>query len=58
MPMTLINMLWFLTKAKLHAPSNLEDLIKTVENFSFRVEKLKRNVDLRSVPRWVRGFFS
>jgi DNA modification methylase len=46
-----------LTSAKLNPPVSISKCLKTIKSISCEVKKLKKNIDLRKVPKWVRSFF-
>ena len=48
---------YVLTKAKLSPPKSLEIALKGIEHNHILVQKAKKNIDLRKVPKWVRDFF-
>jgi hypothetical protein len=46
-----------LTKAKLFPPATLDEALGDIETLSNVVEAGVKEIDLRTVPKWVRGFF-
>jgi tRNA G10 N-methylase Trm11 len=48
---------FLLTKAKLFPYRRLEDALIDVEVVSIQAQRINRQIDLRSVPKWVRSFF-
>ena len=46
-----------LTQAKLFPNSTADDALNAIEHFSVQTSAELKNVDLRSVPKWVRAFF-
>jgi hypothetical protein len=48
---------YLLTRAKLFPSRSLEKALGQIERASVEVVKVRRDIDLRGVPRWVRGFF-
>lgn len=48
---------YLLTRAKLFPSRSLEKALGQIERASVEVVTVRRDIDLRGVPRWVRGFF-
>jgi hypothetical protein len=46
-----------LTRAKLFPYRSLQDALRDIENISTEATELRRHMDLRTVPAWVRAFF-
>ena len=46
-----------LTLAKLFPPDSLETVLKDIEKYHKIVQRNKKKIDLRKVPKWVRVFF-
>jgi hypothetical protein len=46
-----------LTRAKLFPPNSVEDALNEIKAASKQVDKIIQQVDLRTIPLWVRNFF-
>ncbi len=48
---------YILTHAKLFPPRSYEEILNDIEKYDVIVQTIKKQIDLRKVPLWVRKFF-